>query len=157
MVLATIACDRVTKRAAAEHLAGRPAVSLARGAIRLAYAENRGGFLSIGAALPPDVRVAVFEVGPAGLLAGLGIWVFRRALGGGWIVGPALLWAGGVANVADRLSRGRVVDFMNVGVGGLRTGIFNVADVAITLGVVLVALELREHGPARGPDPRRER
>jgi signal peptidase II len=31
-----------------------------------------------------------------------------------------------------------VIDFLNVGVGPLRTGIFNVADVAITLGVALL-------------------
>jgi signal peptidase II len=58
--------------------------------------------------------------------------------------GPALLGlaffvAGGASNLADRLARGTVTDFINVGVGPLRTGIFNVADVAIMLGAALVA------------------
>jgi signal peptidase II len=35
------------------------------------------------------------------------------------------------------LGDGRVIDFLNVGIGGLRTGIFNVADVAIMVGVAL--------------------
>jgi signal peptidase II len=144
VVGATIACDRFTKDAAAGHLAGRPRLSLAADSIRLEYAENRGGFLSLGADLSPTLRIALFNVGTTALLAGLGVWVFRRALGGSVALGPALLWAGGVANVADRIGRGRVIDFLNLGVGGLRTGIFNVADVAITAGVLLVLLELRE-------------
>jgi signal peptidase II len=41
--------------------------------------------------------------------------------------------------------RGSVVDFLNVGIGSLRTGIFNVADMAIMLGVALLLLaELRK-------------
>jgi len=146
----TIACDRVTKRAAADHLAGRPRLSLIGDSIRLEYAENRGGFLSLGAELPPTLRVALFNVGTAVLLAWLGVWAYRRSRDGGYAFGPALLWAGGVANLADRVARGRVIDFLNVGVGTLRTGIFNVADVAITAGVVLLVLELRER-KACGP------
>ena len=149
VVGATIACDRVTKQAAAGHLSGRPRVSLAGDSIRLEYAENRGGFLSLGAELPEALRLALFELGTAALLGWLGVWVLRRALGGSWALGPGLLWAGGVANLIDRVSQGRVIDFLNVGVGGLRTGIFNVADVAITTGVVLMVLNLRERKPLK--------
>jgi signal peptidase II len=61
------------------------------------------------------------------------------------MLGLAFLWAGGVSNLADRVARGgRVVDFLNVGVGPLRTGIFNVADMAIMLGVALVLLTGRK-------------
>jgi signal peptidase II len=45
-----------------------------------------------------------------------------------------------VSNLADRVARGSVIDFMNVGVGSVRTGIFNVADAAIMLGVALVVV-----------------
>ena len=40
----------------------------------------------------------------------------------------------------DRLIHGSVVDFLNVGIGPVRTGVFNVADVAIMLGVGTVML-----------------
>jgi len=41
----------------------------------------------------------------------------------------------------DRIfNEGRVIDFMNIGIGSLRTGIFNVADIAITLGVMWIIL-----------------
>jgi len=58
-------------------------------------------------------------------------------------LGLALVFAGGASNLVDRIVRGSAVDFLNVGVGPLRTGIFNVADVAITLGVVLLVLRRR--------------
>jgi signal peptidase II len=51
----------------------------------------------------------------------------------------ALLFAGGVGNLIDRItSGGSVVDFINLGIGSVRTGIFNVADVAITVGVLIL-------------------
>jgi len=59
-------------------------------------------------------------------------WRPRAALG------LTLVAAGGVSNLIDRLLRGSVTDFMNLGVGALRTGIFNVADVAIVVGALLV-------------------
>ena len=45
----------------------------------------------------------------------------------------ALVVAGGVGNLIDRIAAGYVIDFMNLGIGSLRTGIFNVADVAISV------------------------
>jgi signal peptidase II len=57
------------------------------------------------------------------------------------LAGCALLLAGAVGNLIDRLRfDGLVIDFMNVGVGPLRSGIFNVADMAITAGALLLLL-----------------
>jgi signal peptidase II len=56
------------------------------------------------------------------------------------LVGITLFIAGGSSNLLDRLTRGSVIDFMNVGFGPLRTGVFNVADMAIMLGAGLVIL-----------------
>jgi signal peptidase II len=56
------------------------------------------------------------------------------------VLGLALVVAGGVSNLADRVARGTVVDFLNVGVGSIRTGIFNVADMAIMAGIALTLI-----------------
>jgi signal peptidase II len=50
----------------------------------------------------------------------------------------ALILAGGLGNIIDRIFNDRhVTDFMNVGIGNtLRTGIFNVADMCVTAGVI---------------------
>jgi signal peptidase II len=137
-MVGTVGCDRITKRMAVESLMGAPAVSLLGDTIRLDYTENTGGFLSAGAGLPPRVRTAVFTVGTAAMLAGivgLALWMRWRGMAA---LGLALIVAGGASNLADRILHGRVVDFLNVGLGPIRTGIFNVADVAITAGAVLL-------------------
>jgi signal peptidase II len=78
---------------------------------------------------------------------------FRHRWRGWHAVGLALFVSGGASNWIDRVVRGSVVDFMHVGVGPVRTGVFNVADVAIMVGaIVVVWVEFR-----RRPDvPRTE-
>jgi signal peptidase II len=65
----------------------------------------------------------------------------------------ATILAGGLSNLFDRLTRHfRVVDFMNFGIGGLRTGILNVADLSITFGGIALVLYvfLRSEKPSPG-------
>jgi signal peptidase II len=50
----------------------------------------------------------------------------------------SLVCAGGIGNLIDRFSWGYVRDFLNVGLGPIRTGIFNVADAAMMAGCFLV-------------------
>ncbi len=140
VTVSTIGCDRVTKHLATTLLAHRPTRSLLADSVRLVYAENTGGFLSLGANLGAAVRNSIFVIATGLVLATLigmlirSRWPFWRALG------VALFVAGGLSNWIDRLTRGSVVDFLNVGVGWLRTGIFNVADVAIMLGIAILLL-----------------
>jgi signal peptidase II len=138
---ATIGCDRVTKHVAATLLSDGPSRSFLADTFRLEYEENTGAFLSLGSDWPPPVRTAVFGAGNAFLLLALCVVATRR----GWptrsLLGAALFVGGGVSNLLDRVVYGTVIDFMNVGIGPLRTGIFNVADMAIMLGVGIVVIE----------------
>lgn len=138
--LATIGCDRVTKHVAASALPGAPGRSLLGDTVRLQYAENTGGFLGLGAEWPRAARTVFFTIGNGALLGGLAIVALRFRWRGAALIGVTLFVAGGASNLLDRIAYGRVIDFLNVGLGPLRTGIFNVADVAILLGAILVAL-----------------
>jgi len=140
LLLTTVGCDRVTKQAATARLAGRPSVSYFADTFRLEYAENPGAFMSLGEGLPNWARAGLLIV-----LAGVGLLVVAfAAFKLRWIglarIGAVLYVAGGASNLVDRIARGSVVDFMNVGIGSLRTGIFNVADVALMAGIVLILL-----------------
>lgn len=140
VMASTVGCDRVTKHVATELLADKPTHSFLADTVRLTYAENTGGFLNLGTSLPPVARTAIFTVA-TGLALVLLLVVLLRSKSSLWRAsGLALFVAGGISNWIDRALFGSVVDFMNVGVGGLRTGIFNVADVAIMLGVALFLL-----------------
>jgi signal peptidase II len=139
-VVATIGCDRVSKHIATVTLAGEPGRSYLADTIRLEYVENTGGFLSLGATLPPTARTAVFTIG-TGLMLLVLIGAAVRFHWHGWsLIGTGVVLAGGASNWVDRLVRGSVVDFMNIGVGPVRTGIFNVADLAIMVGVAVLLL-----------------
>ena len=140
LVATTIGCDRVTKHYAASVLAGAPDRSFLGDTIRLQYTENAGAFLSLGANLPPPVRTAIFTGGNALLLIALVAAAVRLRWQGVRLLGLVLFVAGGTSNLIDRVAYGTVVDFLNVGVGALRTGIFNVADVAIMLGAATILL-----------------
>ena len=139
-IAATISCDRATKHIAATTLVGAASQSYLADTVRLEYVENTGGFLSFGSDLPLAVRTGLFTVGTglALLATVVGAMLFRF---NGWpLLGLTLFVAGGASNWLDRVVRGSVIDFINVGFGPLRTGIFNVADVAIMLGVGIVAI-----------------
>ena len=150
-VLSTIGCDRVTKHAAATFLSGLPSRSYLADTVRLGYAENTGGFLSLGAELPSAVRAGLFTVGTGLLLCMLVFVAIRYRWDRLPTLGVALFVAGGASNWIDRATGGSVVDFLNVGVGPVRTGVFNVADVAIMLGVGLIAIAAFGKKPASSP------
>lgn len=151
LILATVGCDHVTKRFAAEVLSTSPTRSFMNDAIRFEYAENTGGFLGLGAEWPALARTGVFTIGNALLLAALAVAAVRARWSGAAVVGITLVVAGGVSNLVDRLVRGSVIDFVSIGVGPFRTGIFNVADMAVMLGAALVlvaTLRSRHDAPA---------
>jgi signal peptidase II len=74
------------------------------------------------------------------MLMGMVAAAIRWQMKGVALLGLTLFVAGGASNWIDRLIGGFVVDFLNVGVGPVRTGIFNVADVAIMAGAALMLL-----------------
>jgi signal peptidase II len=151
---ATIGCDRVTKHVAATMLSEAPRRSFLADTFRLEYTENDGAFLGLGADWPIAVRTAVFGVGSGLLLIGVAVFAMRERWPRRALLGVALFVAGGASNLVDRIAYGTVIDFMNVGIGSLRTGIFNVADMAIMVGVGILVLEgyrSNRHALPKGP------
>src|SRR5262245_57195774 len=143
---ATIGCDRVTKHLAATTLSEVPRQSFLADTLRLEYVENTGAFLSLGADWPAPVRAALVGVASGVLLAALAVVALREGWSQRALFGVALFVAGGASNLLDRITTGVVIDFMNVGIGSVRTGIFNVADVAIMLGGGILVLEGYQSG-----------
>lgn len=135
-MIVCVGCDQVTKSAARAHLDSGKALSLFHDFVRLQHVENPGAFLSMGDSLPEPVRTMVFTFGGIVLVGGVMLWAARaRGLGNVQAVGVALICGGGLGNLIDRLTQGGyVTDFLNLGIGPLRTGIFNVADFALLVG-----------------------
>ena len=142
VVLMNIGCDQATKHLARLYLADRGAVSVVGNVFILRYAENEGAFLSLGARFPKPLRAVVFVAFPLAALAAMIFYLARRREAE-WtlVLGFSFIAGGGFGNLIDRLLRaGRVSDFMNLGIGSLRTGIFNFADLSILIGCLLILL-----------------
>jgi signal peptidase II len=140
ILLVTIGCDQATKHLARTRLADRGTVLVVGNIFILHYVENEGAFLSLGARLPRPIRTVVFIAFPLAALAAMIVSLARRR-SADWVLiaGFSFIAGGGLGNLIDRLMRaGRVSDFMNLGFGSLRTGIFNFADLSILIGCLLV-------------------
>ena len=147
LVLAVcVGFDQVTKDIARRSLAASAPVSWLDDSVRFEYTENAGAFLGLGSNLPRDVRFLVLVIFTSVMLLLLvGFALSARHLSLAQWTGLSLLAGGGVGNLIDRIfNDGVVIDFVRLRLGPLRTGIFNVADVAIVVGTLLLLVSAVE-------------
>ena len=138
LVVFFIVVDQLVKVMAYRDLRGRPRLSYLNDFIVVEYAENRGAFLSLGAALSESARFWVFVVGVGAILAFCVYSLAKSLKHTPSVVALALVISGGIGNLIDRVMQGYVIDYVHMGFSGLRTGVFNVADVAISGGLLLL-------------------
>lgn len=136
-----MALDRWTKVLAKTHLMGQEALSYFNNMVRLVYVENTGAFLSMGSSLSNGTSFWLLTIIPLLLLGGLGYFIIKKnhELPTLHFIALTCILAGGLGNVIDRIVFDRhVTDFLNVGIGTLRTGIFNFADMYVSFGAVVL-------------------
>ncbi len=150
-MLGCVGCDQATKLIVRAHLPSRETISLFHDSVRLEHAENPGAFLSLGEELSSTSRRILFTLGGALLVAGTAFWALgSRRISSVQLIGAALICGGGLGNLIDRVIRdGNVTDFLNIGLGPIRTGIFNIADMALMLGVAMLVIGDRVTRQAR--------
>ncbi|MEZ4662470.1 MAG: signal peptidase II [Caldilineaceae bacterium] len=143
VIFTCVGCDQAAKSVAETHLRAAAPISYLNNTVRLEYAENPGAFLSLGAGLSEDAQHWIFTIMVTLILSGLLLFALfhMHDLRMATLVALALYIGGGMGNLIDRFfNDGVVVDFMNVGIGPLRTGIFNVADMAIMAAVAILLI-----------------
>lgn len=140
VLISCVGCDQASKSVAHSLLSETEAWSFWGDVVRLQVAHNHGAFLGLGSSFPEVLRDGLFSLGIAGMLiALLGYILFSKSASPASILAYALLLAGGLGNLIDRLMYGGyVVDFINIGIGPLRTGVFNVADVVVVAGALML-------------------
>jgi signal peptidase II len=147
VLFACVGCDQASKRIVTDRLADGRGISTLGGMLLIDRVENPGGFLGLGANLPAAVRAWVYGLGVgAGLTLLAGLLLRRDPAVASRAVAIGLVLGGGFGNWLDRISSasGTVVDFLQIRLGPVHTGVFNFADVAIlTGGILLVVLRLR--------------
>ncbi|MEI8271709.1 MAG: signal peptidase II [Paludibacter sp.] len=141
VLLVNFLLDRVTKMLAVNYLQGKETLSYFYDTIVLHYTENTGAFLSLGAGWPDWLKYILLLAIPIVLcLYGLYYCAFKltdKRL----VIAFVTVIGGGLGNLVDRLIYDfHVVDFLNFGIGSLRTGILNVADMSVTFAVIYLLI-----------------
>lgn len=145
-VLGCVGCDQATKMGAQNVLQGQAPVTLLNGFFNFVYAENTGAMLNLGSKLPEHLRFTLLVLFVGLFLIAAVAFVFVKPLNKATVFAISLIVGGGIGNLIDRLfHNGSVIDFMLIKLGGLQTGIFNVADIAIMLGTIILFFTFTKH------------
>jgi signal peptidase II len=129
-------CDHATKRLASAELGSR-ALPIWPHVLELHVAKNTDtAFSLLGGVVPLHARWILLSVASALATLAILAFVVRRwkTLTPTTRIGGALILGGALGNLFDRVASGRVIDFIHVE----HWPVFNVADIAVTLGVVLL-------------------
>jgi len=146
VAIAVLIVDQLTKTWALGHLTDGPHHVV--GPVNLVLTFNRGAAFSLGAGVGPEIEAVAVAVVAGVLLASRRL--ARRGASGPLTVGLGLLIGGALSNLADRFARhhhGAVVDFVQL---VSWWPVFNVADAAITVGAVTLALSMAFPSPSSG-------
>lgn len=138
IILVNIGCDQKTKQIAKANLEPYEVSNYFYDTFRIIYAENEGAFLSSGSDLKGIWHLLLLKILPVTMLSLLLLYtIFSKSINIYQTIALSFILGGGISNIIDRLTYGKVIDFMNMGIGNLRTGIFNFADLSIMLGIAI--------------------
>ncbi len=142
IIVINIAADQITKILARIYIQGQGTIKVVGDIFILYYAENSGAFLSMGNNLPQPWKTLLLTLFPTlAILAGILYLIFGNNISFRQAVCIACVIGGGIGNVWDRaMHHGAVTDFLNFGIGNIRTGVLNVADLSITFGAILLLI-----------------
>ena len=108
----------------------------------LTNVENSGAFLGMGSGFSPIMKSVFLIILPIIVLISIIIYVYRdKEIDKISLIGFSIIIGGGIGNIFDRIIYGSVTDFLFIDLGGIfKTGIFNIADLAVTTGMFLILL-----------------
>lgn len=108
----------------------------------LTNVENSGAFLGMGSDFSPFIKTIFLLILPVIILICIMVYVYRdKQIDKISLIGFCLIIGGGIANIYDRILYGSVTDFLFIDLGGIfKTGIFNIADLSVTTGMILILL-----------------
>lgn len=146
IIVSNVACDQVTKKVARQSLDDHSFVEVIGKHFILTKVENTGAFLSLGNELSLPLKFILLNILPLmTLLYGLYYILRHRKLHPLLSIGIAFVVGGGIGNLYDRILYQSVTDFMYMELFFIKTGIFNMADVSIMLGMGLIMLGFYRH------------
>lgn len=143
IIMLNAGCDQISKHIARENLTYNHYVSVIGQKLVLIKTENSGAFLSMGDSMTGALKfLTLFLIPSVALLFGIYFLVRHKHLPRLLVIGICFVIGGGIGNLTDRLLYGSVTDFLHMNFYGFRTGVFNLADVSIMMGMGLILINM---------------
>tara|TARA_B100000497_G_scaffold54473_1_gene62419 strand:- start:878 stop:1384 length:507 start_codon:yes stop_codon:yes gene_type:complete len=140
LVILNIGLDQFSKFQVRERVVPGSRTEIIGKQLQLMNVENTGAFLSMGSDSNPTVKLIFLLIVPVIVLGIVLYYVLTdKTLDRKSIIGFSCIAGGGIANVYDRFLYGSVTDFLYMDFGGVfKTGVFNIADMSVTTGMILL-------------------
>lgn len=143
VIMINVGCDQVSKTMVREHLSPYANLQYLHNHFVVTRVENTGAFLSAGDQIPGLLRILLLSVLPAAALLGGIIYLIRQTkIDLIRLIAICCIIGGGIGNIYDRIVHGSVTDFLYIDFVIFHTGVFNMADLSITIGVIILLLYL---------------
>ncbi|WP_035361743.1 signal peptidase II [Dyadobacter alkalitolerans] len=150
ILISNFGCDQISKNVVRKNVGFYQTISVVEDIVTITYVENTGAFLSIGAGLPHTMKVILLSVIPLIVLFfGVAYILLKRNLTLMSALALSFAIGGGIGNIYDRLIHGSVTDFLHINLGFFQTGIFNMADVSIMMGMFIFFIQSYTRQKAR--------
>ncbi|NJB35820.1 signal peptidase II [Croceivirga sp. JEA036] len=145
LILVNFGCDQISKELVRKKVEDNAYIPLVKDNFILTKVENTGAALGFGANFSPILKNVLLNFLPLVVLLILLVRIFKKQNLPNWnLVAFAFLIGGGLGNLIDRFLYGSVTDFFHLKIGFLRTGIFNMADVSVTLGAICLLISVMQ-------------
>jgi len=139
LVLLNVSCDQLSKKMVRNKLDSNERIQVINHNLILTKVENSGAAYSFGSDWNPIVKGIILKIIPAiVLIVLLGMTLLRTEYPKIVMIGFTFVIGGGIGNVFDRIVYGSVTDFLYVDLGFFATEIFNMADVSIVIGALII-------------------
>ena len=141
MIFCNISCDQITKEKVRSEISKNETINVVNDNFILTKVENTGAAMSLGENLSPKMKIVFLQVLPVLVLFLMFVYIIReKKISKLNLIALSFIIGGGIGNIYDRILYNSVTDFMYLEFGGLHTGIFNMADVSVVVGTLLIFL-----------------
>ena len=149
LVFLSITFDQISKIWVRNNFESYSEKSIIGDVFTLIKVENTGAFLGMGSELSEIPRILLLIILPVVVLISITLYTYiDKTLDKLSIIGFSLIIGGGIANIFDRIVFGSVTDFLYINLGGIfKTGIFNIADLSVTTGMILILISSFKRKP----------
>ena len=142
VIVLTVIVDQISKILVRANINPDEQIQLIGEYFIMMNVENEGAFLGMGSDLNETLRIILLLILPILVLGFVLRYIIKDKTLDNWsLFAFSSIIGGGIANVFDRIAYGSVTDFFYIKLTDvLRTGIFNMADLSVTTGMIILVI-----------------